>query len=144
MNIDWTALGIIISIIIGLGGLLLQFLKRPQEVKQAKADTNRSVAEAGKAAAESVDLLLIPLNDKIAALNTRVAALEQERDALRESRDQREIDHAEEIKGLKNTQAVQQSEIDELRGGVAVLVAQLEAAGLEPRYKPKPKFSEKP
>lgn len=101
------------------------------------ASARKYVADAGEVAAQSVGLLLGPLNEKLEKVmsdlgtaNERIEKMQTERDLERESLKAERAARAEERR-------VMQAEIDELRAGVGVLVAQLEAAGLTPRYKPK-------
>jgi hypothetical protein len=58
---------------------------------------------------------------------------------LQEEREARETAHKKELDGLRTIISVMQSEINEFRGGVDVLLAQMEAGGIVPRWKPKPK-----
>lgn len=119
----------------GLWQFFRSFLKR----RQVMAAAENLDAQSTRAAAESVRLLLEPLNTRIASLEEQLKGFTNREAQLKEEREKRETAHAAEVTSLKTVQSVMQSEIDELRGGVAVLVAQLEGAGIIPRWRPKPK-----
>jgi len=118
---------------------LWQFFRSLLRRRQEQSSADNLDAQSNRAAAESVRLLLEPLNARIASLEEQLKGFANREAQLKDEREERETRHAEEVSSLKTVQAVMQSEIDELRGGVAVLVAQLEGAGILPRWKPKPK-----
>lgn len=157
MNIDWPAVAILGTLVVSLLTAALTLYRTRPELRKVQADTNLADAQTGYAAAQSAELLLGPLNtridelqDQITGQARKISTLESERDELKQGRAKREEDHTAEIDSLKAAQAAQQeahkgeiaalqNEVDGLRGGIMVLVAQLEAAHITPEWKPKPK-----
>lgn len=123
MNIDWPGLA---AIIMAVGAIVIAYWKRGKD----DADVNQ-------AAAASVNLLLVPLNNRIEYLAERVEKLTANEQRLHNEREKREREHKVELDAMRTVQAAMQNELDELRAGVAVLVAQLEQAHITPRYRPK-------
>lgn len=107
--------------------------------RQSQADADRSDASASESAAESVRLLLDPLNARISALETQNKAFINREKQLQTEREEREATHKNEMDGLRTVLSSVQSELNEFRGGVDVLLAQMEGAGIIPRWRPKPK-----
>lgn len=135
---EWaTIIGTVISFIVAIGSLVVSFSQR-----------RKNSADAGETSSRSVGLLLEPLNKRIDTLteeldkaNKKIAKVESERESERE-RYRIEREEAERIRKQENKEREEerikmQSEIDEMRGGFIVLNAQLEGAGITPRYKPK-------
>lgn len=169
-QIDWGALSQIITFLIAIAGLVLSLYRARPEVRKVEADTNLSRAEtekaradAAKTAAESVDLLIPPLNHRIDALTEELAKTNKrgedlvqeimaEREARKAEREAREaVDanareeiarrHAAELSALNQRVSEQQAEIEalklessELKHGVAILVIQLKQNNITPRW----------
>lgn len=153
MNIDWAsvyqitlAIGVLAGLILSIYNLRPNIRKTESETEknaadseESKANAERAKAEAGVFAAQSADILLKSLNERVLFLESENTAKTQEIESLKTGREALKQEHAEENNRLIGKINVLQSEVDELRGGVAVLVAQLEAEKLAPRYRPKPK-----
>ncbi len=135
MPIDWTAIATILT---AAGGVAIALDAR-KTARERSAERAVATADAGESAAESVRLLLDPLNARIATLETLQAASLNREKQLHDERLKREQAHKEEIGELIDIQTAMQKEVDELRGGIAVLVSQLETARIVPRWRPQAK-----
>ena len=135
-----------------LGSLLAYAIASTRLRSQTRVDN----ADAGESAAKAADILIGPLTTRVVELEAQlrkdreelVKIKKQHTDELEQWTQQlasRDKQRQTELKISDEKHLQMQAEIDELRGGIAVLVAQLEAAGLKPRYKPKTgPLSEKP
>jgi hypothetical protein len=135
VGIDWPALGTFLTAIVGV----VIALDARKTARERTAERSANNADAGESAAESVRLLLDPLNTRISTLESQLTAFAHREQVLKDEREAREKAHKAEIDGLRTVMSVMQSEINEFRGGVDVLLAQMEGAGIIPRWKPKPK-----
>lgn len=128
----------LLAVLLALAGTVFTIMANR---RRTAAAANSLDARASESAAESVRILLDPLNSRIASLEAQLAAFATREKVLKDEREEREAKHAEEVTGLRNVQAAMQSEMDELRGGVQVLIAQMEAAvpPIIPRWKPRAK-----
>ena len=129
MQIDWIAL---VTLAVAVSGAVLGWAARKTArerlatLASQEADAKLAIAQAGESAAQSVQLLLPQLNARITELATQLL---EARTTISE------LQTALAARDVKEKQM--QVEIDELRGGVMVLIAQLEENGIRPRWKPK-------
>lgn len=169
MNLDWTAVYQITLALGVLTGLGLSLYSLRSNRRKVDADT-------GLAQAQSVELLIPPLNDAIAKLSKKVDGLVSDNDVLKARNAEMVTAHATllaehkaalvklaalakkvadmELERTAQDQAVQvlgdkvkelererlqlTAEVQDLRGGVQTLAAQLKLAGIDPRYSPPP------
>lgn len=133
MTIDWAA---IVTAIAALAGVIVAFDAR-KTARQKLAEAGRVQAEAGHAAAESVEILLAPLNARITELSVALVAANETIAILKRDQADMLLRYTTEMVQRDQERGKLHAEIDEMRGGVMVLVAQLEQAGIKPRWKPK-------
>lgn len=124
MNLDPVIFAAIVAGVISLLGTVGgYFITRRLNDSQSRRNDSSAVSEV----AESSTKLLGPLNDRIDKLGEQIFKLTN--DLL--SANQR-------IAQLTTDLRVRDAELEGLRGGVVVLVAQLKEAGILPRYTPPP------
>ena len=130
MNIDWVQVVVALT---SLTGVVLAL----RTARERKGDMSKVGAEAGEAAARSVDLLLEPLNNLVAKLNADLLLAKANIIELEGKLEARDREWAQERLVQAEDRRQMEAQISELRGGVMVLISQLEAANITPRWKPK-------
>lgn len=167
--IDWPTISALATT---LAGALLAWrsskssLERAAETERVEAEAEHALTDAGLAAAQSVNLLLDKLNERITQQNEEINGLnqrqrlgiqerhsmqakydaeiaklkadyEEERRCLQFGIDQVKEQAVKDRQAFEGVRAQMQAQITELRSGIGVLIAQLEQAGILPRYKPR-------
>lgn len=100
--------------------------------RRAQADIAKVEAEG-----DSLALTMIkPLKQTIADLNDELEAVKENQRKGAKEREQLVVEMDARDKEHIRIQGLMQAEIDELRGGMGVLVAQLKQAGIKPNYEP--------
>ena len=122
-----------------LGAVLMWLINR----RKNETSANKDEADAAATITTSARSLIDPLNDEIAKLNLKLETMQTERKQEAEAREIEAKTHVTEMEkvqldlaSLKSELFRKEGQIQELRGGVDVLIGQLKQLNIKPKYDP--------
>jgi len=111
--------------------------KTEAQTVQAEAQADNLDARASEAIARASDLMLGQLNAQLSRALAEIAALKQENVERDKAHKIEREEWIRQINERDQLQARMQNEMNELRGGIQVLIAQFKENSITPRWQPK-------
>ncbi len=121
-----------------LGAIVMVGIQVWANRRKVASEADDYDARASQTVAEAANMLIEPLKTRLVEVETRNQTVLDELMVIKRQHTKEREAWAMQLQERDGQRAQMQAEIDELRGGIVVLVAQLQAAGIPPRYNPKP------